>query len=260
MRVSGLYHYPLKSGRGIATERLRLNALGVEHDRRWMVVDAKGRFLTQRRFPRMALIEAEPVDDELRLRFPGHPELMVGVGRQVLPVRVWRFEGPARDAGDAAAAWLGGILGVDCRLVGLGPEFRRPVNPEHDRIGRRIAFADGYPLLLISQAALDELNRRLDSPVSMLRFRPNIVIDGCPAHAEDGWRRIRVGPLSLQVVKPCARCTIPEVDPGTGERGNGPTAVLSTYRRFSDGAIYFGQNLIHEDEGELRLGDQVDVL
>lgn len=257
MHVSGLYHYPLKSGRGITAERLRLTPLGVEHDRQWMVVDAKGRFLTQRRFPRMALIVAEPRDDGLTLSAPGMPMLTAQTMEQILPVRVWGFEGSARDAGDVAAAWLTEYLGITCRLVGIGPEFRRPV--ESGR-GRYIAFADGYPLLLISQAALDALNERLPVPIDMRRFRPNIVVDGCPAHAEDGWRRIRIGELSFRVAKPCARCTIPEVDPDVGRVVDGPTAVLATYRRFSDGEIYFGQNLIHEAEGELRLGDSVEVL
>lgn len=257
MRVGALYHYPLKSGRGIAAERLRLTALGVEHDRCWMVVDAKGRFLTQRRLPRMALIAAEPSDVGLRLSAPGMPTLLVQNGERTLPVRVWGFEGPARDAGDGAAAWLSEYLGMTCRLVGIGPEFQRPVETGS---GRRIAFADGYPLLLISQAALDGLNERLAVPVDMRRFRPNIVIDGCPAHAEDGWQRIRMGALRFRLAAPCARCTIPEVDPDSGERGAELTPTLSRYRRFSDGEIYFGQNLIHESEGELRLGDEVEVL
>ena len=260
--ITALYQYPLKSCRGVPLDSARVTAYGLEQDRHWMVVDAKGFFLSQRRFPRMALIEALPAGDELVLRAPGMNELRVrsAMGNP-LHVRVWGHNGVADDAGDAAAAWLSHYLGHPCRLVAPGPRFRRAVDPAYDRFGSELHFADGFPFLLISEASLDHLNARLPDPVPMNRFRPNIVIGGCGPHAEDGWRTLKIGELIFHVVKPCSRCTIPTVDQSSGERGDEPTRTLATYRRAGDGKIYFGQNLVHETKtGVLKLGDPVTVL
>lgn len=262
LRVTALYHYPLKSCRGIALAAAHVTPHGLEQDRRWMVVDGKGRFLSQRRFPAMALIEAEPLGAGLILRAPGMPELSVAeAAGEPLAVRIWGHEGRARDAGEAAAAWLSGYLGQACRLVGPGAGFERPVDPVYDRFDSRVLFSDGFPFLLISQASLDQLNALSAQPIPMDRFRPNIVVGGCPPHAEDGWRTLQIGELVFHVVKPCSRCTIPTVDQMTGERSAEPTRTLSTYRRGEDGHIYFGQNLVHETKaGMLRVGDPVMVL
>ena len=263
LRISALYHYPVKSCRGIALDSARLTPYGLEQDRHWMVVDAKGRFLTQRRFPRMALIEAEPRGDELTLRAPGMPSLTVAaVVDRPLGVRIWGFEGEARDAGDRAAQWFRTFLRFDCRLAAATPALKRPVDRDYDRFGSEVLFADGFPFLLVSEASLEGLNARLVTPVPMSRFRPNIVVGGCEPHAEDGWRVLRIAnELAFHVVKPCSRCTVPTVDQATGERGDEPTVTLSGYRKANDGKIYFGQNLIHETRsGVLRVGDAVSVL
>lgn len=261
-RITALYHYPLKSCRGVLLDRARVTAYGLEQDRRWMVVDAKGRFLSQRRFPRMALIKAEPLGDSLVLNAPGMAELRVlEAPGDSLEVRIWGHTGVARDAGDAAAAWLSGYLGHPCRLVAPGSQFRRTVDPNYDRLGSELLFSDGFPFLLISEASLDNLNARLPTPIPMNRFRPNIVVGGCEPHAEDSWHILRIGDLIFHVVKPCSRCTIPTVDQNTGERGKEPTRTLATYRRAADDQIYFGQNLIHETKaGVLNVGDPVTVL
>jgi uncharacterized protein YcbX len=264
LRVTAIYQYPVKSCRGIALDSARLTPYGLERDRHWMVVDRKGRFLTQRRFPAMALIVAELSGDGLVLNAPGMTELTVPPADPgpAVGIRIWGFESVAPDAGDEAAAWFSAYLDFECRLVAPTERLRRVVEPAYEPGGGEIMFADGFPFLLISDASLENLNARLSSPVSMSRFRPNIVVGGCDPHAEDRWRRLRIADaLIFRVAKPCSRCTIPNVDPATGARGQEPGATLARYRTGEDGEIYFGQNLVHETRsGTLRVGDPVTVL
>jgi len=272
MRLAAIHCYPVKSLGGSRLEACPLDACGLVHDRRWMVVDPEGAFLTQRSHPRMALVEATVEGDVLRLRAPSMPDHLVpasrsapgGAGRARRPVEVavWRDRVPAEDEGDAAAEWLVRALGMPCRLVRGGASFQRGVDDGEARTDRgRIAFADGFPFLLTSTASLDDLNRRLTRPVGMERFRPNLVVDGCGPFDEDRWKKIRIGEVEFRVAKPCERCSIPAVDPATGERGIEPLATLATYRRDPGGRILFGRNLVHETlEGTLRIGDPVTVL
>lgn len=263
VRVAALYHYPVKSCRGIALEAARITPYGLERDRQWMVVDGDGVFLSQRRLPAMALIEAALSDNALLLRAPGMAEIVVPEAQAVRPlaVRVWDDGVTARDAGDDAAAWLSDYLRQPCRLAALGPELRRPVDPDYDRHDTQVAFSDGFPFLLLSQASLADLNSRLARPLPMNRFRPNIVVSGCPPYAEDGWKTLRIGEALFHVVKPCSRCAITTTDQMTGRVGKEPLRTLASYRRGAGGKVYFGQNLIHETRhGVLRVGDGVAVL
>jgi uncharacterized protein YcbX len=263
LRVSGLWRYPVKSLRGLACERLEIGPRGPLGDREWMLVDDGGRFLSQRQCPRMALVAAEPQADGLLLRAPGMDVLTVarpsGGGR--IPVRIWNDDCEGEPAAPEADAWLSDFLGLSCRLVRFPEGQRRQVDTRYARPGDQVGFADGFPLLLITQASLDGLNARLRRPVDMRRFRPNLVVSGAAApHAEDDWHRLRIGDLEFEVVKPCSRCPIPGIDPDTGEKAQEPLLALATYRRGEDNRIYFGQNLIHRGQGELRLGQVVEVL
>ena len=264
--LARLYVYPVKSCRGVALEESCLDAYGLAHDREWMLVDPDGRFLTQREHPRMARIAPALTDEGLELRAPGISPLVLlrdRSDRGLRKVRIWGDEVWAVDEGDEAAGWLSAALGIPCRLVRRDPEFMRRVPASYaisseDRVG----FADGFPLLLISQASLDDLNARLPRPVGMERFRPNLVIAGCDPYEEDIWKVLRINEITLHAVKPCSRCTIPTVDPGTGERDprGEPLRTLTRYRRGADGKVYLGQNLVHEPkEGRLRVGDRVRV-
>lgn len=165
----------------------------------------------------------------------------------------------ALDCGDEAAAWLSRFLEMECRLVFFPEDEIRQVDPTYARSGDRTAFSDGFPVLLISQASLDDLNRRLKTPVAMRRFRPNLVVSGCEPFAEDGWKQIRVGEVTFRVVKPCSRCVIPNIDPDTAEKSAEPTRTLSGFRR-RENKIFFGQNLIADGMGKLELGMPVEVL
>jgi uncharacterized protein YcbX len=163
------------------------------------------------------------------------------------------------DAGDAAAHTISAHLGTPVRLVHMPDSSVRSVNPDYGRASDRVSFADAFPLLLIAQESLDALNARLAEPIPILRFRPNIVVAGGRAHAEDEWRRIRLGRIECVVVKPCSRCATTTVDPATGVRGKEPLRTLTTYRSWNQ-KVWFGQNLIHRQQGEIGVGDPVEVL
>lgn len=259
--LTGLYRYPVKSMGGDAFRTLEVRTRGFRFDRHWMLVDMQGHFLSQRQQPRMSLINARVDDDDrLQLCAPGMPDLSVGAdtdGR--MAVVVWGDAVQASPAGTDADAWLSGFLGLRCRLVRFPDEVVRAVDPDFADPTDQVGFADGFPFLLISQASLDDLNGRLDEAVPMLRFRPNLVVDGCDAYTEDGWRRIRIGDIEFRVAKPCSRCIIPTIDPATGLRGQEPLRTLMSYRR-RDNKVYFGQNLIHDGIGRLAVGMPVEVL
>lgn len=263
LRLAALYHYPIKSCRGIALQRAQLTRFGLERDRHWMIVDAEGRFLSQRELPSLALIEPEIIADRLRLRASGMPDLLIpDRGSKTIEVDVWGDRVLADDTGREAATWMSDFLGVACRLVALGPAFERTVDPAFDRFGSRVAFSDGYPLLLLSEASLADLNTRMADPLPMNRFRPNLVVTGCAPYAEDDWRELEIGDVRLHVVKPCARCAITTVDQDQGQfAGKEPLRTLARYRRGEKGKVLFGQNVIHESKtGVLNVGDAVKVI
>jgi uncharacterized protein YcbX len=263
MHLSGLYLYPMKSCAPLPVDAARIEPRGLEHDRRWMVVDAGGRFITGREQPRLTLVRALPDGDGLSLQAPGMPALHVAAPAtdETLPVVVWKSDVRARPCDAGADAWLGAFLGQPVRLVHMDAGVHRPVVSEHAHAGDEVSFADAYPLLLVTQAALDGLNARLAQPVPVQRFRPNLVVDGAPAHAEDGWSRIRIGGHEFEVGPACVRCVFTTVDPERGERdaSGEPLRTLIGYRRGERG-VTFGRNLVPRGIGTLRLGDRVEIL
>ena len=257
--LSGLFVYPLKSAGGIPLTRARVGPRGIEDDRRWMVSDRDGRFLSQRTHPRLALVRVRLEGSGLVLSAPGGlPELLVARpsrGAATRPAVVWSDTVAATPAGAEAAAWMSEHLDVRCSLVYISDEAVRTVKPKYSP-RRSLSFADAFPFLLLSEASLADLNRRLDRPVPMDRFRPNLVVADCTAYAEDEWRRLSIGALRFVVAKPCSRCVATTVDQDSGERGREPLTTLATYRR-SGSDVNFGQNLLHENEGPLLLGAPV---
>ena len=260
--VSGLFVYPVKSCAGSSLNSADVTATGFAWDRRWMVVGDDGRFLSQREHPELVLIRPRIAADSLLLAAPRLPEVAVGLVRDDGPtvrVTVWADECEAVDEGPAVAQWLSEHLGRRARLVRLAGDDVRPLNGPAAEPGDRVSFADAYPFLLVSQASLDELNRRLALPVPMDRFRPNIVVAGCGAHAEDRWRHVRIGGIDFRVAKPCARCAVVATDQQTARRGPEPLRTLADYR-LRDGKVMFGQNLVHGGPGTLAIHDPVVVL
>jgi hypothetical protein len=263
VQLSGLHVYPVKSCRGVAPRSWPLDAYGLRHDRGWMVVDANGRYLTQRELPRLALVETAIEGERLVLSAPGRPPLALphaGIRTGDVDVEVWSHAGPAVDGGDEAARWIGAHLGIEARLVAVPAGHARPVSRDWFHGEAQAAFSDGYPLLLISEASLEDLDARLPKPLPMERFRPNLVVRGTAPYEEDLWKRIRIGGVELAVVKPCARCTIPSTDQQTGERdGKEPLRTLATYRKTALGVV-FGQNVVHLGNGMLEVDAPVEVL
>lgn len=263
--ISQINVYPIKSCAGIALDEARMFAHGLEYDRHWMLVDTSGQFVTQRTMPRMALIEPELAGGELVVRAPGQAPFRTPLDAAVLSdaerieVTVWRSTLNALDMGGEAAQWFSAFLGAPLRLVRFDPAAQRIAN--RDWTGDTIAplrFADGYPLLVIGQASLDDLNARLAKKgvdaIPMNRFRPNLVLSGIEAYEEDYIDTLRIetgaGPIGLQFVKPCTRCPIPTIDQLSGAPDprwpHEPTDTMSAYRADSrvDGQMTFGQNAV----------------
>jgi uncharacterized protein len=263
MQISELYIYPVKGAAGIPVEEAELDSFGALHDRRWMIVRADGEFVTQRNHPALALLRTALEPDALVLRSQNAGETRLPLsppGGGHARVRVWDDVVDAVDAGAEAASFVSSHLGAAARLYHMPVDAVRQVDLSYARPGDRVGFADGFPLLLITQRSLDELNRRLREPLPMLRFRPNVVVAGADSpHAEDSWRRIRLGSVACDVVKPCARCTVTTIDQATGVSGSEPLTTLATYRRW-DGKVWFGQNVLHRGGGRLQVGDPVEVV
>jgi uncharacterized protein YcbX len=259
LRLSGLNIYPIKAARGIALDQSEVDELGLRYDRRWMVVDESGHFLSQRSHPRLALVVPSIRDGALRIDAPGMAALETSLrpsSTVSIRVTVWGDTVEASWVGENAASWLSDYLGCACSLVHMDADTIRPANPAFAPKESRISFADGFPFLLISEETLADLNRRLADPLPMNRFRPNLVVSGGKPYQEDGWDRIEIGEIGLRVVKPCGRCLVTTTDQNTGERGKEPLRTLATYRK-RGGEVMFGQNVVHEGRGRLRVGDEV---
>ena len=263
-QVDELRIHPVKALRGYRCDRVDIEPWGVAGDRRWMVVDSAGTFLTQRTFPSMAVIAATEEPDGLVLSAGGERRAVPqpGPDAATLEAKIWRDTLRVASAGPAAAAWLSAVIGSECQLVHMADPRLRPVDPAYGAPVDRVNLADGFPVLLVSVASLADLNGRLPRPVSITRFRPNVVVQGDGAWAEDRWRRIRIGSAVFRVVKPCKRCIVTTVDPDSGERGDGPEPLrtLARFRRDASGSIMFGQNLIPETTGSIAVGDRVEML
>jgi len=261
--IRDLYIYPIKSCRGQRVEAALTTKRGLQDDRLLMIVDGEGIFLTQREYPTMALIAPTVGEALLTLRAPGMTTLDLPL-RTSGPhsyARVWNDSCQVIDQGAAAAEWLSAYLGTTARLVRLSDTFQRAVDPRYERTPEdETSFADGYPFLLISQGSLDDLNGRLATPVPMNRFRPNLVVQGNTPFAEDGWRQLQIGAVTFYPVKPCARCPIPTIDQATGVMGKEPLKTLATFRRSTEGKVIFGQNLLSQGAGVIRVGDPVLIV
>ncbi len=261
--ISNLIYYPVKACRGIEVDSTCVERMGLEHDRRMMVVTPEGKFLTQREYPRLALVTPKLENGMLELSAPDYDSLRFGIQTSGTPVfvDVWKSKGiHAIDQGDDVASWFSDWLGRQVRLVHFADGYRRKVNEQYAvNADDHTGFADGYPILLLSEEGLQDLNSRLESPLPMNRFRPNLVIRGGEPFAEDTWNRIRIGDVELAVVKPCARCVVTTIDKDTLERSKEPLKTLAGYRRHKFGVI-FGQNIIPLNEGKVRLGMSVEIL
>lgn len=260
MKVLSAFLYPVKSMRAVATSTLQLDEKGVVGDRRWMVIDAEGRFVTQRTVPALVRLQPEWWSGGVRID-DGSTRLEVALPGLDAPrrtVTVWQDTFAALDGGAEAAAWLTTRLGLECRLVAFADDVRREVDVTYAK-DAQTTFTDAFPLLVVNEASLDALNAELPAPLPMARFRPNLVVRAEAPWVEDGWTRLEVDGLPLDGVKPCARCVAITTDQRTGERPQGPlplTALAQLHSLPGRGAI-FGLNLVHRAKGTLRVGAPV---
>ncbi len=270
LTVSELAIYPVKSLGAIRLQHMQFDDIGPVGDRRFIVVDSRGRFVTQRDYPRMTLVQIKQLDGVIEFSAPEMSDFLLALpdteaGEKacsesvIREIIVWRDSVKARDMGDAIAAWLSAFIGCDVRLHYMPGDSVRAVDPQYGRAGDRVGFADGFPVLLIGAASLEELNRALPEPITSLRFRPNIVVAGAAPYAEDDWKRVRIGAIEFDVVKPCSRCVIPSIDPLTAQKQAIVAQTLARLR-MRDRSIYFGQNLIPRGRGEIAVGAAVTVI
>ena len=261
LRLASIHVYPIKSAAGLAPPEWEVDEFGLHHDRRWMVVDGTGAMLSQRTHPRLALVRPSVGDDTLRIEAPGMPALELPLrpaGAVTLTAVVWGDACAAVWTGERAARWFSDVLETDCSLVHMPETTVRPADTAYAPDGYRVSFADGFAFLLLSEESLADLNGRLGAPLPMNRFRPNLVIAGGMPFGEDAMTSFRIGAVRFQVVKPCARCVLTTTDQVTMERGLEPLRTLATYRR-RDGEVRFGQNLVHDGTGRLRVGEALRV-
>jgi len=263
IQLSNLTYYPIKACRGIDVTESRVERMGLVNDRRMMVVTPEGEFLTQREHPKLALIAPVLKNNSVTLSAPNFDLLHFAIQKSGTPtsVNIWKSSGvSAVDQGEESAQWLSDWLGASVRLVHVDSNFKRKLNPEYaisaeDHTG----FADGYPILIISEESLRDLNSKLDLALPMNRFRPNIVVKNCEPFAEDTWKRIRINDVEMALVKSCPRCVVTTIDKNTLEKNKEPLKTLNTYRKQAGGAM-FGMNVIPLNEGEIKVGMRVEVL
>lgn len=268
MFLSEINIYPIKSLAGISLKNAVIEERGLQFDRRWLLVDEKNNFLTQREFPKMATVKVEVLANGLRVSDNGS-QMNVSFEpntNETASVKIWSSRCRAKVYEKETNDWFSEILQTNCRLVLMPEETRRKVNylyAVHKE--DTVSFADAYPFLLIGESSLGDLNSRLENPVPMNRFRPNLVVSGSDAFAEDNWKQIKIGGVIFHIVKPCARCVMTTIDQASGEKQSvEPLKTLASYRipkRSIKKKILFGQNLIAENVGTVvEIGDKVEVI
>jgi MOSC domain-containing protein len=266
VHLASIHIYPLKAARAVDLEESFVEPCGLADDRRWLLVDEEGRFISQREEPSLARVVVTCGPGHIRVSADGRTGLVIAEpppAAALIKVRVWSDALLATAAGPEADAWFSAFLGRRVGLVHLDDPTRRPVDPQYGRAGDIVSFADGFPLLLTSTGSLGELGAWLaadrQAPAPMTRFRPSVVVSGAPPWAEDRWRRIRIGAIPFRVAKPCGRCVVTTTDQITGQRGQQPLKMLGRRRRFGN-ELVFGQNLIPDSGGVIRVGDPVEIL
>ncbi len=264
IRIGSLYIYPIKSISGIALAESEAEEKGFRHDRRWMLIDENNKFITQRKFHELALIDLKIEKDTMilshRTRNYGKAEAPLETSHGKLMIsHIWHDEVEVLWPGLPADKWFSEILNIPCKLVFMPREAKRQIDTDWVPEPMNTSLSDSYPYLLTNEASLADLNQKAHKSMEMRRFRPNIVVAGAPPWAEDRWQRFRAGEAVFRIIKPCARCVVTTIDPDTGKKGREPLKTLSTYRK--DGhKILFGQNMILEKRGILRVDDKIEVL
>jgi uncharacterized protein YcbX len=264
LRLSEIWIYPIKSLGGIRVKSAKVFEKGLEYDRRWMLVDRDNEFMSQRIYPKMALFKLEirsswPFKSKFRITYGKESvDLSLNHSRKGIPIRaiIWDDTVEVHEVSKEHSAWFSKRLGIECKLVSFPESNSRPVEINYQINHEHVGLADAYPLLLIGEQSLADLNLRLAKPVPMNRFRPNLVVSGSGPYEEDEWKNFLVGNNKFAAVKLCARCVLTTVNQETGEKGVEPLATLSTYRK-QENKVLFGQNLIAIDHNKIKEGDEI---
>ena len=264
MYLSEIWIYPVKSLGGIRVKNAQVEGRGLQYDRRWMIVDKNESCVTQREMNNMAILDVQLTELGLLLtnRFESENKILVPykpVSANALKVTVWDDTVDALTVSDEADVWLSNQLDKKVSLVMMPQSTQRKADPRYALNGENVSFADGFPFLLISDASLEDLNRKLPEPITMKRFRPNFVVSGAEPFGEDHWKTIQIGTIKFEVIKPSARCVLTTINPETGERGVEPLKTLASYRKVNN-KILFGQNLVASQTGLVQEGDKIALL
>jgi hypothetical protein len=264
LRIQDIFIYPIKSLKGVRLESVKVFERGFQYDRRWMLVDRAGLFITQRTHHQMALIQVELQDNHLLVSSTMDQANPIQIPFDLklefqIEVEIWDDRILANLVAPSFDQWFSKVLGIDCQLVVMPESTQRKVSPDYAVNGESVSFADGMPYLIIGQESLNHLNSKLTQEVTMNRFRPNIVFSGGESYTEDSWKDIKIGNVDFCVVKPCARCVLITVDQETGEKSKEPLKTLASYRTLNN-KVYFGQNALALQEGFLRVGDLIQLI
>lgn len=258
--LSEIWIYPIKSTRGFRVAQADVEAEGLAYDRRWMLVDEEGHFMTARTHPQLLQIETQLEDGMLRISSPNQPSIRIPLHpseENIQDVEIWGRSCKGISVQSDVSEWMSSYIGVTCALVRTSSAQPRQMKPSHVLQGLgHVSFADAFPLLLISEASLEELNRRAGTTLSMERFRPNWVVRGCEPFEEDMWSTFQVGSIQAWGGKLCDRCVLTTIDPGTGQKGREPLATLATFRKWNN-RVYFGLNVAPSSYGMVREGDRI---
>lgn len=263
MQLQDIYTYPIKSLGGIQLKQANLEEKGLQYDRRWMLADKNGQFLSQRKHPEMALLQTKLTENGILVIHKDEPNRRILIPFEshtahYRQVTIWEDRVEAQHVDIEISRWFSEFLKIECDLVFMPPSTKRNLKPKYAVNNESVSFADGMPYLLLGQASLDHLNGRLDVPVPMDRFRPNLVVAGGTPFQEDNWNIITIGKARFKITKPCARCVVTTVDQQTGHKSKEPLATLSSYRNVN-GKVMFGQNMLLLEGSEVRVGDSVSI-
>jgi hypothetical protein len=261
LRLTEIWIYPIKSMGGIRLNSAKVEGKGLKFDRRWMLVDENNTFITQRKISRLALFKLEMKLDFFLVRFKNESiELPFCTPQNTKPIlaTIWDDQVSTIEVSENFSQWFSDKLGFQCKMVSFPEENTRLVDEQYAISQNHVSLADGYPILTIGQSSLDDLNQKLESPVPMDRFRPNLVFTGGQPYEEDSWKEFTIGMNKFMGVKPCSRCVLTTIDQLTGEQGKEPLATLASYRK-RENKIYFGQNVISIDHHEIHEGDEIKL-
>jgi uncharacterized protein len=265
--LTEIWIYPVKSLPGIRLSKATVMGKGLRYDRRWMLVDENGRFLTQREHPEMALFKISMTPTGFQIESQHNKAKQSAImlpfenktSTKPLQVQIWDDEVLAEEVDPTLSSWFSECLTFTCRLVFFPENNTRPVDTTYAKLNEQVSFADAFPYLIIGESSLSDLNGKLEQPIRMNRFRPNFVFTGETAFEEDHWSIIKIGSILFFVAKPCARCVLITVDPETGIKGAEPLKTLSQYRK-ANAKVLFGQNVISLSQGEIKEGDMIEII